>query len=383
MDFKNIHRLSGLKLEGYSKVTGSTQGNSRAATFNMNLDATDFNFEDFLLGHVSGSLSYAKSVLNFQNLSGGIGGSTYGAEVSVDLKKPEITAEGSSTHLEIPDLLRVLSRKFTLPISVTGAGSAHVRLQGPLKLGQLSYDLQASVTQGMAAGESFDRAEIVLNSKQGEVRVAKGILNKGNATILVSGQGHPNGNIDGKIVGNGFHLEESENVSKLGAQISGLFNFSMTMNGFILTPDTYFKGTLTGLTVEEQEFAPSDFTLKFTRNSIDGVTSLFGDRLKSEFQFPINPQLSPFKLRVHAKDWNFTTVFALLGGGNLLSDYQAGLSGDLNLEAEKGGFFKSTGSGVIRNLFLARNQESLRNQGPPGAQYEKWDCLFEKFSTFR
>ena len=47
---QDITNLADLKIEGTAKVKGSTEGNTDAATFTMDLEGQDFWLEDFWLG---------------------------------------------------------------------------------------------------------------------------------------------------------------------------------------------------------------------------------------------------------------------------------------------------------------------------------------------
>ncbi|MGZ5279222.1 MAG: hypothetical protein ACXWC9_04735, partial [Pseudobdellovibrionaceae bacterium] len=155
--FKNIRYLAGLKIEGITEVQGSVQGDSSAATFQMGLKTQDLYFEDFFLGNPTGRLSYEKGVLHFDDIQGAFPSTKYQAQVDVDVVKGRVKASGHLPQLEINELLNVFSRRFQMPVSVSGIGSATVQVEGPFALGKLSYDLEASLIRGSVAGETFDR----------------------------------------------------------------------------------------------------------------------------------------------------------------------------------------------------------------------------------
>ncbi len=361
--FKNIRRLAGLKIEGASELQGSTQGNSSAAVFQMNLKTQNLFFEDFFLGNPSGKLAYDKGVLHFSDVQGAFATSEYQAQVDVDVVKGRVKAQGQLPKMEINELLTVFSRRFQMPVTVSGIGSAKVQVEGPLALGKLSYDLEANLIRGSVAGETFDRLDLALHSDSGEMTVKKAQMTKAQNQINMTGVGHPNGDIDLHIFAPKLSLEESENVSKLGSQITGLINVDASLKGFILDPDLRLQGRVTQLNIEEKDFADSRFELDFDKQSLSGVTELLGNQLVAKFRFPLN-ETSPFQLRLKAQGWNYTTLFALIGGGSLLNEYRASLSGDLDLSSDKGGLWAASGKGVINEILLQRGNLSLRNRAP-------------------
>jgi translocation and assembly module TamB len=343
-DLSNIKHLAGLKLEGAGAVHGSTTGNSAAATFEMLLDTQNVFFENFSLGNVSGILEYDKGIMNFSNLNGKINNSTYQGQVVVDLNQKHIKSQIEIPRFEINELLSVVSRRFIMPVEVSGLGRAKINVDGPFQLGKLSYQLNAQMSHGSVVSEPFDILDIKLESNSGEMHIEKLQMTKNQSLLNMTGISHPDGQIDLKIIGNSLPLEESENVRKLGSQISGMLDVETLLKGFILNPDVHVSGKIYDLSVEEQEFTDSQFQLTINQEQIKGDVELFGNQVKSTFQLPISEK-TPFALKIQANQWNYTTLATLIGGGKLLNDYQSSLTGDLDLHADSGGLWKSTGRG--------------------------------------
>lgn len=363
LDFKNLQKLANLKLEGYGSIVGETSGDSGGAKFNMNLDLNDLYFENFYLHKTKGNLSYLKGFLNFDNVSGYIGTTKYSAHVHINLSQGTISAEGQAPALELADVLKVIQRKVQLPFEVTGYGSAFVKLEGPLKLNQLSYTFSAQSFRGSIAGESYDRIHFDISAKNGEVKADKVLLTKNKSVISMFGLGHPDGNIDLSIRGDRFLLEESENISKISSNISGIFNYQIGLTGHVLSPDLNFKGSINNLIIEELDLPNSNFEFLLNKESLEGKASLLGQRLKSEFKIPVADNI-PFYLKVDANEWNYATLVALIGGTNLLNDYQTSMTGTIELASESGGLFNASGKGITTDFLLKRGNLSLSNKGP-------------------
>lgn len=363
LHFKNIQHLAGLKLEGHGALQGSTQGDSSAATFQMNLSPKDFFFENFFLGEATGKMRYDSGKMYFTDLSGKINKTAYNANVTVDLHRKRISANGNLPQYELTDVFKIFERIYKMPVEITGLGTAQATVEGPFDIGRLSYDLKTTVYGGMAVNESFDRAEFHLVSNSGEMQVQRAVVTKNKTDFVMTGVSHPDGQINLKIVGEKFPLEESENISKLGAQINGLVDVNVALTGHILSAETDIKGQIYQLNVEEQDFPDSTFELKATKQSLKGKTNLFAGQLQSDFLFPLT-ETGPFKMDLKAREWNYVTLFTLLGAGTLLNDYRATLTADAQFSSDQGGFWAASGKGTVKSLILQRGGLSLLNKQP-------------------
>lgn len=379
LKFSNVRNLANLKLEGQGKLSGSTSGDSNAATFQMGVEIENFYLEDFRLGSAKGQIRYEKGNLAFDSIQGQLGTTRYSARVGLDLKKSRIKIEGQMPSLELSDAFKAVERKFQMPIEITGLGSAFFRGEGPLALNQLTYQVSAQAFRGTAAGESFDRFQGEMSAVKGEVKVDRFTLSKNSSTISMRGVGHPNGEIDLNIKGERLLLEDSENVSKLGSSLSGNLNFQMGLTGHILNPDLVISGALSQLVIEEQEFPNSFVDLNINKKNIEGTANLLGKRLQAEFKFPLIDG-EDFKFKAKATDWNFTTMFALIGGASLIGEYQASLTGQVDLSSERGGFFKASGKSQIDKFILKRGSLNLNNTAPMEFYMKSGLMSFNNFS---
>ncbi|GIL16546.1 MAG: hypothetical protein BroJett040_02970 [Oligoflexia bacterium] len=380
LNFKNIKNLANLKLEGSSSLSGKTTGDSNGAVFHILTDAKDIYFENYYLGNPKGNIRYEKGRLFFENFSSTLQTSRFDAQVIVDLQNSLIEIQGESLQAEVSDILKAFERHVHLPIELTGPIRAKLKASGPLQFNKLSYNLTGQVNQGSAAGESYDYLDFDIESKEGNVVARKVQLKKGSSVIELTGNGYPNGQIDFFVKGDKLQLDESENISKLGSNTSGILDFSMSMTGHVLSPDIQFKSQVQNLIIDEQEFPPSNLSLKLTKKSAEGVAFLLGNRLKCEFNIPYD-ESSPFRLKATAVDWNYATIFTLIGGGKLLNEYETSVTGTIDLAAETGGFFKSTGKALIEKFILKRGPMSLQNRLPMELSMHNGDMTLKNFKV--
>ncbi len=378
-DFKDVKSLVDLKYEGQVAIKGTTEGNSQTATAEMDLTAQNFWFNDFKLGNVKSHLLFKRGILSFQKSSGVVGSSRYTGKFDLILSKDRLAADMDIPFFEVGDMLEIFSRKTKLPVVITGAGSAKIKAWGPFAFNLLSYDVDSVVFRGSAAGESFDRAQFNVTSRDGEVKINKATLQKGHALINMQGTAHPSGNIDVQIEGNGFKLEESDLVSRLGINVIGNTNFRMSLTGYVLSPMTVLKGSVSEVSLDDQDLPDSHFGLHIEKTFIEGQANIIGNRVRSAFTIPFDDR-APFKFKLETVDWNFTSFLSLLGSSSINREYQSALTCNIDLSSERGGFWKSSGKAKINRIMLRRGALSLLNQNPITADMHNGSIDIENFN---
>ncbi len=378
VDFKNLENLANLKLEGKAKLSGRITGDQHHAVFFIDANGDNIWFENYYLGQPQLTVRYKNGLLSFDNIKSNINGSNVSANVEVNLHENQILIDGESQKFDVTDALAAFQRKITLPIEVGGTGNVKVHAAGPLDFSHLSYDFSTNLEKGTIAGESFESAVFKVHSQNGEVKIEDFHLLKGQGRLDGQGTAHPNGTTQLSIETQNMALEESENVARLSPNISGLWYAKMQMSGKILNPEIQLDANLKNLVIEDQEFPPSQAQFQINSHTIAGTSNLFDGKLKSNFILPFTEQ-DPFKFEASARDWNYTTIFTLIGGGTLLSEYQASLTGDLNLHAEKGGVFASSGEGSILKATLQRKNLRLINPGPMELKMDKGQLTLKNF----
>lgn len=378
LNFGNIRHLVGLKLQGSSRITGKTLGNSDGARFSLQAEGQDIYFEDFFLGQLRTGLRYDKGTLYFENASGSVGATTYAGQVIVDLQHDRMRVNARTERADLIDITQILARRIKIPVEITGSGVGSIELEGPLEVNKLTYRGRAQFSKVTAAGETFDQVEAQVASDAGEFRFEKAVATKGKHQIELSGVGHPSGEIQFLVRGQELPLEQSENISRLGSNVSGILNFTLDIAGQLKSPSLLLKANAQNLVVDEQELPETNAEVKITERAMEGTASLVGGRLVSNFKFPFENN-EDFRLSVDAKEWNFVSLFTLLGAGNLISEYQAGVTGTLDLRSDSGGFWNSTGKSEIAKLYLRRGSLNLENPKPISINVRAGSFAFENF----
>ncbi|CAN5686645.1 hypothetical protein BH10BDE1_BH10BDE1_00830 [soil metagenome] len=368
---KDLASLGDLRLLGSLKLKGTTSGDSQAASLTMDAEGQDLWLEDFWLGQPKGAVSYKAAKLSFNNMQGYYTTSRYSGDVAINFGK---VGQNSTiqTNFKVPffdarDLLKVFSKKFTLPFAVTGTGQASIKASGPLDISHMTYDLKSSLFKGTISGEPFEQVHFDVKSKAGEVTSERVMLTRGDSVIQLTGVGHPNGKIETEIRGRGIHIEEANSISESGFALAGLIGFDMTLNGPVLAPDAKLKGTLTRTSIAETAVPDSQFELEFTSKTIEGKGSFLGELLTGNFVWPLTND-APMSIHFNSNDWNYAPVFAAFAGPTGRRDFEGKLTATVDLKAAKGGFWNANGSAVVQKLSLRRGAIELANERPMRAE---------------
>lgn len=362
--FTDVENLSNLKFEGKAAIEGSTQGDAEAATFDLRMRTQDFVFENFDLGDVSGRLSYRAGHLIFEDLEMRKGRTQLGGFMDLDLGGSLIAGSFSSDLLDLEDVSHVFRRLFAMPVQLQSSGTARFEFDGPLDLWKMNYDLNAALTGVRVHTDQFDRMNLQISGRDGNLQIETAELIKNRSRILASGGISNTQELGISIDASALRLEESEIVTRFRSAISGQINAAAVIQGPLSNPVIQAKGAIADVFLEEQQVPSSFFNLNISRERLEGEMNLFGNRIQAEIQYPFGTNTSPLQLRVKTMDWAFTEMLSFVGASALQAEYRSRLTADVNLTSDTGRFQDVSGKIEIRNFLLERGDLSLKNPVP-------------------
>ena len=250
----DIKNLVNVDPEGTLKIVdGTLNVIGEKISIRSNLEMEQFILSKFRMGKVRAQVNYTeKGSLRFRKIQGSIKESQYKGNVNIDIFNDTIQVFAHSPYITLNNLKHVLGDRVSFPFQIDGAGTFNAYLNSPLKINELSYNLQAQFFKIIWEKESFKKAVIQLESKNGHVKTEKVELLKNEGKVLFVGQVDPKGNMNAKMTGLGLLLQDSENVSKFtGHDIAGVMDFNMNIDGYFLDPlsittisirDSFYKG---------------------------------------------------------------------------------------------------------------------------------------------
>jgi translocation and assembly module TamB len=369
LSFQDVTTLGGLKFEGTSKLKGSTSGHSQRAIFDLQLDARDLWLEGFLLGNSRAQVRYADGLLTASSIQGFYTTTRYVGDVSLNFANRQIEGQVRLPFIDLRDALRAVQRKMTLPVAATGTGQAQVSFRGPFDIKKMSYELRSSLYRGLVAGENYDQAQLELRSRSGQLEIQRGFLSRGESRLDLTGSADPSGLLDMKATARSIRIEDSNLLTRLGVNMSGLLNADLALKGNVQDPDAKLSLRLSKTTLAGGAAGDSKMDLRFRRNSLEGEADLLSSAIVGTFALPYTPR-SPFSLRVAFENWAYTPAVLALVGPGARRDFGGVLSGRIDLSSPEGGLWAATGPIDITRLSLSRGSARLENSGPIAVRLE-------------
>lgn len=364
LEMKNIKNLAHLKMEGSASIEGMTSGDSHAAIFDMKLNARDFVFEDFALGNLITDLKYRDGSLLFQDIAGAVNKTQYLGGLTVNLRNNTLTGEFSAPTADLNDIALVFERIYKLPVDVQGVGAAKARVSGPLNFWKMNYHLESAFKNLNIGAENFELLNFNVTAQNGNLKTDNVSLKRGNGTLVLQGGISSEQVMNLYADGKNWRLEESDIISKINTSIIGNLNFAAELKDSVRTPQITIKGAATDTLFEEQEIPNSNFILHINRESFGAQLSLFGDKVQGEFQLPFAKGKAPLIMKIKTNNWNYSSVLGLIGGSNLVNEYDSSLTSSVDLRSETGEALKSTGKIHVQNFSLKRGTLSFANRSP-------------------
>lgn len=360
LDFADVEDLSGLKLEGATNLIGTTEGDSKTATFKMNANAKDFWMADFFLGQAQAELRYGSGVLNVRKIKGAVGTSRYEGQVAVNLNESQILLSTDIPFADLEDVRSILQRRLPIPFSLAGTGSGKITGSGPLDFDKMDYELTSSFYRGTVEKESFDEVIFNVSGSQGVAKARQAYMTKGSSRIELKGSMAHEGNVDVFVTGKELRLEQSESLSKLGFDMTGRFDFSMSVKGDLPRPRMDLNGDLTQLVIGDRSSPDSNFQLAVDSDRFSGKAILLGSTVNTNFQIPLKKGV-PFEFNFESKNWDFTQLFQILSQSARQKDFETRLTSKISLKSSNGEFWSSNGYVNIDNFLIKRGNLSLNS----------------------
>jgi hypothetical protein len=361
-NLKNVDDISGLGLRGKLKISGSTTGTSHTASLKMAIDGNEGEISNFQLGTIKSEVSYQDSLLKFTKLNGQIKQSQYSGNIDINIPKSTINVNAKFPFLRGEDLLYTFHKRVHLPFQITGTGSAQINLWGPLELSQLSYDLQSSLFRGSIYNESFDRLVFNVSSRSGSAEIKQMGVIKAKSRMQMNGTMNPNGEVKLLVTGREFQIEQSENISALKLNMSGVINFDMSLTDHILNPKIKLDGQIISASINDQSAPNSEFDIQIDPIAIAGSVKLFGNVCNSQFYWPWNDGLA--QLRLQTEKWNFAQFFAIFSEMSKGGSYFTSVTSDNKFEFQKNDMYALSGYSKIKELILRNGNYEISNPKP-------------------
>jgi translocation and assembly module TamB len=366
LDFNDVEDLAGLNIKGNVKIVGSTYGDSDRGVINATLSATNAEIDRFRIGNLRSTLGYKEGHLIFSNLSALTGKTDMSGVLQFDFTKDTMQAEVSSPNLRGEDLMFILNKRFNLPFELTGTGKARATLQGPLNFWKLSYNLNASLSQGSIAGERFEKLNADLEANGSRILFKNVVLKKVKSALTATGQINTAGSepvFELKLKADPLQLEESDHLIKYAPSVAGVGYSDGTVTGLVDSPTLIANVTLKQISYDKVEYPNSQGQLKIDRKYLTFNGQFFGRQIQTDFQWPWEEN-DGFYAKVLIRDLNPLFLLPLLTIPQPGSDFYSRLNAEMDLSSRTKSFANADGYIKMTDFLLQRGNQSLRLTHP-------------------
>lgn len=378
LNFKDVKNLSNIKFTGVVGAKGRTTGNASAATFWIDIDAAKATMDGFGLGNFKTKLTYRKGVLNFGSIAGRYNQSQYNGNVALNFKKDTLDVDVKAPFITLEDIQDLLKNRVPIPFDIEGNGSATVKLFGPFQLNKLSFTLSSSFFRGAIAGESFDQLYANIQAQNGRVQTQRLAAIKSSSQVEAKGSLSPQGIVDLNVAVKNYHLEQSETLSKLKLNLSGMLNMSGRLTGRFLKPNVEASGILSQVMIGNESAPDSSFRISLDEKRFIGEGSFSGGAVTTKISYPFSAQ-DAYSFALKTKEWNFGQLFTVLDESYRTNAFTTLVTSELNLTGTKRDLASSQGTLTVEKVLIRNGPAHLQNSDKMFLQLKNNQLVAQNF----
>lgn len=364
LDWQDVANLSNLKLKGISKLKGSTRGDSKKATFELQAQTDSTSIGGFYLGETNIDLKYENGELRFPDVSLSIQRSEASGNLKVDLNNSMIEGKINSENFDLEHIRQILAEPVPIPLPMAGRGQIQLQFDGPLDFWKLNTQLSAQFPQPQVGGEIVSSIHTSVSSQEGNFQIQKFEMVRGKSLLTLTGEISSEQNLN--LVGTlkNAKLEESDNLSRIGWPLSGELNSQIKIRGPLKQSHITLSGQIANMILNETEVPNSNFQFELQNSQAQFEGSLFGKQIQTFVAWPLGSQQQNINFRFKSLDWDYTPWLSLFNAGAVNEETQGALTSDIQLESASGQWQNLNGKINMNRLSLTRQGLTLANSKP-------------------
>lgn len=360
LDLEDIKKISVLTFAGNAQISGSTQGNSDGAVFDANIDGKSIELDQYKLGDVSLYLTYKDGSLYANKIQGSLESSRYLGQLVVDLRKDWLTGKIQFPFLDLAVAKEAIKNHLTIPVAVSGSGSAIVSLDSPLSSEQLTFKAKSRLYNGTVDAQHFDTADVDISSELGKVTFNAINVEEKNSTIQFSGTmdlGARKYNIAFKSPH--YLLDDFYYAKSMNAPAKGAFNIDGLINGTFDSPGVEANFSSSNFNLSGEALAPINGNFSVNRSK-----KIFNVSGPNELKVVYKDLSSSPEVHVDAaaKDINLASMLTSFIGLQQIDDYKILASTSASIRIDKKDPKKINGYLFVPSLALQFQKAELRNE---------------------
>ena len=378
LDLTEIGPIADLKFVGTGSAKGSTQGNSKAATFAMDIKANSFEFGDYYFGGIKSNLSYRTGSIYLKSLSGDLESTRFNGHLQVNLDKELITGDLQLPFFRMEDIQQAVIKKVDLKNRFLGSGSGRVSIATPFESDRMTFSLDARLFKGTAFGEDYNEAKLQAVATEGQINIKKFHLLKEKSAFQMKGK------LDTKLNTELFfdiasgHLQHSTLLHKYNLPISGSFIATGKITGKIDSPNISTKAKVEELIFNKKNYGSAIFSY----SNADKQTSLqfnLPDRLDLLILLP-EKDSSSFFIDLDAKKVDIAPIIGFLITQDSTRSYLIETTGEISGHIDTADFWNSEFSSTIEEIAIDYKSNKITSSIPTNIELKNHKLFLNELS---
>ncbi len=378
LDLSEVSPIADLEFAGKAKLKGSTTGDSDAATFQMDINSNQFEFEQYYFGELTTQLNYKSGTLYFKNIKGNIESTRYQGGLQVDLLKEVIKSDISLPFFRMTDIQQSIIKKVNLEDRFLGSGSGRLQLDTPFDVEQLNFNLDARLFKGKAFGEEYNEAKVKAQSVDGIIIIQQGLLEKEKSQFNIKGT------IDTKLksqlsfnIKNGF-LQHSTLLKSYNLPISGTFQATGKISGDLSKPEIKTKAEVSQLIFNKKKYKDAIFAYDNSNNQTN-----LQFNIPEQLEFLVIFPESNFKnlfIDMNATNFDIAPLLGYAVSEESTRSYIIDTSGEISGNISTENFWQSEFSSTIRNISLNYKANKIETILPTNIELKNGKLILNEIS---
>ena len=360
--FDEVGKIAELEFAGSAAIRGSTKGDSRSAVFNMDVAAENFEFQSYYFGTLSTNLNYKSGTLFFENLDGNLESTRFKGRLEVDLLAERITGDLTLPFFRMKDVQQAVFKKVDLQNRFLGSGSGQIKIATSFDTDKLSFDLKARLFKGLAFGETYDQAQIEVRSREGKMKIIRGILGKESTQFNLTGNLNMALDSDFKFSVINGDLNDSFLLRKNSIPLAGLFSAQGKITGKLSSPAIEVEADISQFTFNRNVYGDAKFSYADKENQ-SRITFLLDKRFDGKITIPKQENKDYF-FNLETEDFDVAPIIGYAIAEGSTQNYTINTSGELSGHINPNNLWGSEFSSLIKKITISYKGSELKSQLP-------------------
>ncbi len=357
-----IKHLSKLEIGGSAKVKGSTKGNSKTATFELTMDAENFELNRFKLGNLSSQLRYKSGSLYFSKIQGALVSSRYLGDLDINLSSDTMSGKLQFPFIDLSVVQDSIKSHLDIPVPLSGSGSAIVSLNSPLDIKKLALQAKARLYNCKVADQHIDNIDLDVISENGKLQLRSATLEEKSTSLRVGGDINIRSEeFDLNFSSKRAHTEDIVYTSSVLKKIKGTVKVEGTITKTFKAPAIAMDFTSDEFFYAKQSLAPLSGKLFFSRDNISAAVK-GGEKFQVLF---VNHSNSPtYQLEGFTNAFDLSPIIATTLDSDAVDSFYLTSSTKFNLKIPKTNVETASGYAQISELNISSNKNNVAIETP-------------------